>query len=137
MTMIAPAIPMRLRTRRRAKPRTRCSSRAASAGATGAATPSASVADAGVEPAIDEVHRQVDEAEDQRDKEHSALHDRIIAVADAVEQKAAHTRQRENGFDDHRAAEQVSDLYTDHRQDRDKGVLQRVAIQDRLLVESF
>src|SRR5437868_1639102 len=93
-TMAAPEMPIKLRPKRRAKPCHGSSGRGSGRAAASAdgRTASTSVADAGVEPAIHQVHRQVHQAEDQSDEQHAALDDGVVAVVDAVEQKATHPR---------------------------------------------
>src|ERR1051326_3935199 len=113
-TMMAPLRPIRLRKKRLA-----------------------SVADARIEPGIHQVHGQIDQTENQSDEQHPTLHNGVIAIADAVEQEAAHARQRENRLDNHRAAEQVADLHADDGQHRNECVFQRMPIQHTAIAQAF
>src|SRR2546428_7208453 len=67
-------------------------------------------ADSRIEVAIKEIDRDVDCDEEQRDDEHGALHERVVALQDRVQQHPAHTRDGEDLLDHDGASEQIPDL---------------------------
>src|ERR687898_2656564 len=93
--------------------------------------------DARVEQDIGDVDRDVDEHVAAGYDKHHPLHDREIAIEDAVERQRTDTRQAEDDFGDDGAAEQTADLQTDKRHRRDQGILQRVTAYDARLAQTL
>src|SRR6266540_1833873 len=93
------------------------------------------VADTGIEPRIDQVHRQIRREVDRRAEEHGPLDDREVAVEDGLDREPPDAGPAEDVLDDERAAEQGSELQADERRDRDERVLQRVPQDDGALAE--
>src|ERR1043166_526632 len=93
------------------------------------------VTDAGVEDGIERVHSQVDQDDGGDDDEVDALDDRIVALADRLEEEAPESGQAEDGLDDHGPAEDLRDLDAEHGQHGDEGVLQAVLEHDGALAE--
>src|SRR5260221_14660349 len=89
-------------------------------------------ADSGIQVAIQQVHNDVHEHEEDRYGENAALHERVIALHDCGEEHATDARDGEDLLDHDRAAEQLADLDAEKRDDRDEPVLQYVtADEDR------
>src|SRR5512132_1067374 len=83
-------------------------------------------ADSGIQVAIEQIHKDVDEHEEDRNHEHASLNERVIALHDRRKQHPADAGDGENLLDDDRAAEQLADLDTEQRHDDDQPVLQDV-----------
>src|SRR5258708_39742372 len=88
-------------------------------------------ADSGIQVAIQQVHDDVHEHEEDRYRENAALHERVIALHDRGEEHSADTRDGEDLLDDDRATEQLADLDTEKRDDREEPVLQELAADDQ------
>src|SRR2546430_2071589 len=86
-------------------------------------------ADSGIQVAIQKVHDDVERDKEDRDREDSALNERVVALHDGGEKHAADARDREDLLDDDRAAEKLSDLDPEERHDHDEPVLQHVTPQ--------
>src|SRR5436190_10012901 len=71
----------------------------------------------------DEVHRDVG----HRDEQDAALHERIVARVDRLNQQAADAGPREDGLGDDRAREHRAELEADDRHDRNEAVAERMA----------
>src|SRR5438552_2317941 len=84
------------------------------------------IANARVEPAIEDVHEQIDQDEHDGDEQHAALHDRVVTLEDGRDGKAPHTRPREDGLGDDGAAQEKAVLEPDHRDHGDQRVLEGV-----------
>jgi len=63
-----------------------------------------------VEHAVQQIHAEVDDQEHHREGQHDALHERIIALRDGVEQQATHTRPGKHGLGDDCAAEDDAEI---------------------------
>src|SRR5262245_37549752 len=88
------------------------------------------IAHAWIEHAVQHVHEEVREDDDDRDEHDEVLHDRVVAPQDGLYQEACNAGQIEDGLGHHQAADQKRELDaddSDHRQDR---VLERVAPDD-------
>src|ERR1044072_3242864 len=77
--------------------------------------PSASLFElnARIEPFVKNVHEQIDENVGYGDEQHGALHDRVVALVDAVDQEPAYARPREDGLNDCCAAQEPRRLLPD------------------------
>src|SRR4051812_17782342 len=75
-----------------------------------------------VEVAVEDVDHEVDQHEPGRDHQYRRLHDAVVAVGDRVDEQPPDARPREDGLDDHGAAEQRAELEPDDRHDRDERV---------------
>src|SRR5262245_6134329 len=75
--------------------------------------------DARVDPAIEEVDEQVAQDEADRDQQHHALHQRIVAREDRVHDEAADAGQSEDVLGDDGAADQRAELEPEHGDDGD------------------
>src|SRR6266446_4306724 len=84
------------------------------------------IADARVEPAVEEIHQQIDEDENDGDQQHASLHHRIVALEDGRYREAAHAGPRKYGLGDHGAAEKEPVLQTDHGYHRDERIREGV-----------
>src|SRR2546425_9633301 len=80
----------------------------------------------GIEDAIEHVDQEVDDDERRGGQEHRALHDRIVAVVDRLDRQPADPRPREDGLRHDRAGEKLTELEAGDRDDRQRGVAQRV-----------
>src|SRR6266480_2254958 len=98
---------------------------------TGARRLRSSQADPRVEVRVEHVHDEVDEDERGGEQEDRRLHHGIVAVVDRLHRQAPDPRPREDRLGDHRAAEERAELDPDDRDDRDRGVLERVLPDDR------
>src|SRR5439155_9119824 len=87
-------------------------------------------ADARIEEAIDEVDDEVDHDEQHGGDEHRALHDGIVAVVDRLDREPADAGPGKHGLGHDGAAEQGAELQAGDRDDRHRGVLQRVLDDD-------
>src|ERR671936_2159825 len=85
--------------------------------------------DSGIQVAIQKIHEDVDRHEEERDHEHGALHQRVVALQDRGEEHATDTRHGEDLLDHDRAAQQLADLYAQERDDDDEPVPEDVAAQ--------
>src|SRR2546430_4184467 len=91
-----------------------------------AAVPGSAAAETGIEDRIEEIHDEVQHHERGGEEENHALHHRIVALEDRVEQEAPHTGQREDVLDHDDAAHDVAELDAGDRDDRDQCVAERV-----------
>ena len=111
---------------RRPPPRRRRSARRR-VGPAGAAQASPSFGShAWIHHAVGHVHQQVDYDDGGGEDEDRALHGRIVALGDRVDQVAAHPGPREDRLREDRAAQQPAELIAEHGHHRDERVLQRV-----------
>ena len=88
-----------------------------------------SIPDARVEHGVEHVDHEIDDDIRAREHEDDALDHRIVAAQDRVDRQAAEARNREHALGDDDAADQQRDADADHRDDRDRGVAQRVPHQ--------
>src|SRR5690348_3488902 len=79
-----------------------------------------------IEPGVCKVRKEIDDDDQGSSHEHEYLNNGHIAGADRIDGQAAHAGVREHRFGDDRVAEQERDLHAQERDDRDRGVLQRV-----------
>src|SRR5437762_274460 len=86
-------------------------------------------ADSGIQVAIQKVHHDVECHEQDRDREDSALNQRVVALHDGGEEHAADTRDGEDLLDDDRATEKLADLDTEERHHHDESVFEDVPPQ--------
>src|SRR5579875_966833 len=68
------------------------------------------ITDPWVEIRIQEIDGKIREHEDDRDEEHTCLDHRVVTRANCLDDDQSNSRPAENGFDDHRAREQLSEL---------------------------
>ena len=87
--------------------------------------------------AVEQVGQEVHDDEERRDHEHGALHDGVVALVDRGHGQPADAGQAEQRLDHDRAAEQHAELDPGHRDDRHRGVAQRVAVDDRPLRQAL
>ena len=86
--------------------------------------------DARIEPGIGQVDEKVGQHEEEHDDQHAGLHDGIVARVDGVVDQRADAGPREDDLGEDRAAEQAADAEAEHRHRRDRGILQRVFVDD-------
>src|SRR5690606_20603021 len=90
-------------------------------------------ADLGADPRLEQGVEQVDD--DPEDDEHGggegdhSEHDGDVLGVDGFVGDAAQAHSGEDGFDDHRAGQDVADDHADHGQQRQRGVAQGVVEQ--------
>src|SRR2546428_788879 len=87
-------------------------------------------ADSGIQVAVQEVHHDVEHDEEDPDHQDRALHEGVIALNDRVQQKPPDAGNREDLFDDDRAAQELTDLDAEQRDHDDEPVLEDVTPQD-------
>src|SRR5712691_11689651 len=80
-------------------------------------------ADSGIQVAIQKVHHDVERHEEDRDREDSALNERVVTLHDGGEEHAADTRYREDLLDHDRTPEKLADLDPEQRHHHDEPVL--------------
>src|SRR6266568_7333373 len=93
--------------------------------------------DAGVDKAIQHIDDQVDQNEQGRKGEHDALHDRVVAREQGIDEELTHAWPAEDSFGEHRSAKQGPELMTDDSNDRQESVAQSVAVDDGALDQAF
>ena len=76
----------------------------------------------GRRPVDQQVHRHVGD----RDQQDAALHQRVVAEADRLNQQPADARPREDRLGDDRAGQHGAELQAEDRDDRDQAVAERV-----------
>src|SRR6266545_1963595 len=91
---------------------------------------SSAIADAWVDRAVQQIDGEVDQRDDHGREQHDALHERIVALVDRLDEQPADAWPGEDGLGDDRAAEQRADLEANHRHHRDQSIGQRVAGHD-------
>src|SRR5215470_4995979 len=114
-TMARPMAPARLRTRAETS-RLRGDRGATRVGSAGKGV-TLRVPDPRIEPAVEQIHEQVRQHEDQRGHEHGRLHQGIVALEDGRHRKPADARPREDGLRDDGAAQQRAQLESDDGDD--------------------
>ena len=80
------------------------------------------VADPRVDHRVEQVDQEVGEHEDRRDHQDRALHHRVVAIEDALDQHAAQALDREHVLDHDRAGHQQRERDAHHGHHRDQGV---------------
>src|SRR5512132_420215 len=91
-----------------------------------APAPLGAIAHPRVEHPVEHVHGQVRENHDRGDEHDEALHDRIVAPQDGLDEEARDARQVEHGLRDDEAADQERELDADDGHDGQNRVLERV-----------
>src|SRR5258706_6858098 len=82
-------------------------------------------ADPRVEEPVREVDDQVDDDEGQREDQHRALQQDVVAREDRLHHQPAEPGPREHGLGEDGAAHELAGLEPEQREDRDEGVAQR------------
>src|SRR5215468_3688763 len=90
--------------------------------ATAGAALASLIADARIEVRVEEIHEEIDEDKGDREDHHGALHHRIVALVDAIEQGPAQPRKPEDLLGDHDPAQEEAHLEAEDRDDRDQRV---------------
>src|SRR5947209_13589464 len=101
-TIAAPRAPMRLRRNSLSRPGQRGSG----------------ITDARIDSGVEDIHHQVDQTAHQRDQQHPALHNGVIARIDGIQEKTTQPRHGEDLLDDYGAAEKIPKLHAHDGQDR-------------------
>src|SRR5437867_557450 len=83
-------------------------------------------ADSGIQVAIQKVHNDVERDEEDRDREHSALNERVIALHDRGEEQSTNSWNGEDLLHDDGASEKLTDLDPEQRDHHDQPVLEDV-----------
>src|SRR6059036_3834486 len=91
------------------------------------------IAHARVEDAVQHIHEQVGEDHDDRDEHDEVLDDGIVAPEDRLDQEPRDAGQVEDGLRDHESADEKRELDADDGDDREQGILERVAPDDDTL----
>src|SRR5947208_114353 len=86
-------------------------------------------ADSGIQVAIQKIHKDVERHEEDRDREDSALNERVVALHDGGEQHSADTRHGEDLLDDDGTSEELTHLDPEQRDHHDEPVIQDVTTQ--------
>src|SRR6266576_2510992 len=86
-------------------------------------------ADSGIQVAIQQVHKNVECHEEDRDREDSSLNECVIPLHDRGEEHAADARDGEDLLDDDRASEELADLDAEERHHHDQPVLEHMPSQ--------
>src|SRR5579884_4301220 len=94
-----------------------------------AAGGASAVSDAGVGERIHRVHEHVDDHDAEGKDQQRSLDHGIVATLHGLYQQGAEARANEHGLDDDRAADEVADAHTEHREHGDECVPERVAKQ--------
>src|SRR5262245_59434300 len=102
--------------RNRARP-ARAGSTPRGRAATAGAAPASLIAKGGVEVRVQEVHEEVHEDEGDGKDHHGPLHDRIVALVDAVEERPPEAGQAEDLLGDHHPAQEEAHLEAHDRDD--------------------
>src|SRR6266851_3921471 len=87
---------------------------------------SVAMTDPGIEDGVKHVDDEIHQHEAGGDQQHHSLQDDQVAGVDRSHQKPADPRQRENGFDDQRAADQAADVDSRNGNKRQRRRLQGV-----------
>src|SRR5215831_16802438 len=103
----------------------------------GRSPPPSLVPDTRVEEGIREVDEEVQANDHRRDDQVHGLHDRIVELAERLEEEQPDAGQAEDGLDDHRAADVERHLQADEADHRDERVLERVAQDDAALGQAL
>src|SRR6266568_1063814 len=93
-------------------------------------------ANAGVGYGVGDVGKQVYGDVRQADREDAPLNQSIIAVGDCGKSESADAGPTEDRFGNDGAGEQAAELQADDGEDRDEGVSERVAVDNRVLAEA-
>src|SRR2546427_4505053 len=93
--------------------------------------------DTGIDIRVEEVDEQVRQGEQRREGQHDALHHRVVASEDRVDQEQPKPRPAEHRFGEDRPAEQGAELEPDGGDDRDERVAEGVTPEDRPLGEAL
>ena len=117
------ARPRRGRAGRRAAPRRRGRSEP---GRSGRRAPRLGQPDPGVEHPVEQVDDQVDDHEAAGQREDVGHDEREVELLDGLDGQVSDPAPGEDRLDDDRAAEQVADVEPEDRDQRDRGVLERV-----------
>src|SRR5437762_5727312 len=86
-------------------------------------------ADSGIQVAIQQIHKNGERHEEDRDREDPSLNQCVVALHDGGEQHAADTRDGEDLLDDDRASKELADLYPEKRHHHDEPVLEHMPSQ--------
>src|SRR5262245_49900127 len=84
------------------------------------------IPDSRIEPRVREVDGEVDGHDARGHEQRDALDDRQVAGGDGAEGEPAEARQREDGFQDDAARQELAELQAGHGDDGDQGVAERV-----------
>src|SRR5437660_6907591 len=95
------------------------------------------IPNARVEEGVRDVRQKVHRHEGRRDDQHRALHDRIVAGENALDDQPADPGQREAGLRQHGAAQVGTELEPEDRQDWDHHVLERVTVDDDAFADAL
>src|SRR5712692_3297376 len=82
--------------------------------------------DSRVDEGVEDVHDQVDHDDHDAGHDHDALHEREVALEDALVEQAADARPREDHLDDDGGVDHHDHVDAGQREDRDERVLERV-----------
>src|SRR5207249_680144 len=83
------------------------------------------------------VDDEVDRYDDDGDEHHQVLHHRVVAPANRLDEEARDAGNVEDGLGDDQSAQQKGGLDTDHRDDRQERVLERMVIVDNDFGSAF
>src|SRR5262249_8064624 len=100
-------------------------------------TPGSLIPDPRVEVAVEEINPEVDEGEGQGDDQDAALDQREVAGQDPLDHEGAHPRPREDRLGQHGTAQEVPGLDAHDGGDRQQGVPEAVAHNDRALDDAL
>src|SRR5690625_3668596 len=99
------------------------------------AVPCSPITNPRIDDRVQQIHNQIDDDKPERDDQNRRLYDRVVPYEDRVNQITPQSRPGENGFGQHRAAEQCAKLEPLHGDDRHERVAERVAIRDEPLAQ--
>src|ERR1041384_7031535 len=82
--------------------------------------------DSRIDEGVEDIHDQVDPDDHEAGHDHHALHEREVALEDALVEQAADARPREDHLDDDRGVDHDDHVDAGQREDRDERVLEGV-----------
>ena len=85
--------------------------------------------DAWIDVRIQQVDHEIDRHEEQRHHQDNRLDERVVPCANSGYRCCADARPGEDRLDDDGAAEQRAELESDHGDQRNRHIAQRVAVQ--------
>src|SRR5882724_4532673 len=112
-------------------------SHGASAALTAIPTRSSLATDAGIEQPVGEVDEEIDDDEGEREDEHGALQQDVVAREDGLHHQAAEPRPGEDRLSQHGAAHELAGLQAEQGEDRDGGVAQGVLAEHPRLAHAL
>src|SRR5262252_5969455 len=86
---------------------------------------------------IQQVYNEVNQDNNQRQRHHAGLHHWEVQLPNSAYNEAAGTGDSKDRLSDHRTTEKHAELQTNHGDDRDSGILQRMFDNHHALLEAL